>query len=457
MAERHESPEVLGAAINLSQDADAKVCLQLALSIGQWKSPVAAKALAELAVRFADEPFVLSAIMSSALPHSQEFVKALVAADPKTLTAFRVPLLRQSIGAHDDITIAVLMQSVLSNNKTTRLQSLDEFLLSLQRVGTDIQQLASLNGQGNLTAVVKQFDQLLVDAEKMAMDPDQSVSDRIAAAKVLCRPAKYRETGVELLSQWLHPQTDPQLQSQAIEAMAQSGIDKVPTKLSAAWAQLSPELRGRALDAWLSREAWTNDLLDRLESNRIPFRSLDLTQRARLLQYPVKSLAERAKSILEVAGQSSRKQIVEQFFAATKLTGEAAKGQLVYVKSCSNCHRRGSQGQDVGPNLATVIEHSNEKLLTNILDPNADIQPGYHAYTLLLDTGEILSGLLFSETANSLTIKQASGVTRTVSRGEIERLQNSNVSFMPEGLELSLTQQDIADLLAYLRSPIQTP
>jgi putative heme-binding domain-containing protein len=172
------------------------------------------------------------------------------------------------------------------------------------------------------------------------------------------------------------------------------------------------------------------------------------------LQHPVKSLAQRAKLILEVAGQSSRRQVVERFVAAAKLSGEAEKGQLVYVKSCANCHRRGSQGQDVGPSLATVIEHTNEKLLTNIFDPNADIQPGYQAYTVLLDTGEILSGLLFSETANSITIKQASGSTRTISRDEIERLQNSNVSLMPEGLELTLNEQDVADLLAFLHSAI---
>ena len=236
--------------------------------------------------------------------------------------------------------------------------------------------------------------------------------------------------------------------------MAQSGINKVPEVLSSAWTQLSPELRGKALDAWLSREAWTSDLLDRLESQRIPLRSLDLTQRARLVQHPVKSLAQRAKSVFDVAGQSTRKQIVDQYLAATKLTADANKGQQIYVKSCANCHRRGSQGQDVGPNLATVIEHSNEKLLTNILDPNADIQPGYQAYTVLLDSDEILSGVIAGETANSVTIKQANAVTRTISRDEIERLQNSNVSFMPEGLEQTLSQQDMADLLEYLHAAI---
>jgi len=456
LAERYESLEVVAAAAKLARDPDAKVCLQLALSLGEWKSPLATDVLAELAVRFANEPFVLSAIMSSALPHSPEFVKELVTRDPKVLAAFRVPLLRQSIGARDDESMEVLMQSVLSGGDATRMDSLDEFLLSLQRIGSDLQQLAKLDSKGNLATVVEQFDALLVDAEKEAMNTRRSVADRIAAARVLCRPAKYRETGVGLLEQWLQPQIDSLLQSQAIDAITQSGIDKVPSVLSAAWPQLSPVLRGLALDAWLSRENWTSDLINHMESSRIEIRSLDLTQRARLLQHPNKSLAQRAKSILEVAGQSSRKQILEQYISATKLPGDVISGQLVYKRACGNCHRRGNEGQDVGPNLATVVEHSNEKLLTNILDPNADIQPGYQAYTVLLDGGEILSGLLFNETANSVTIKQANGVARTISRDEIQRLQNSKFSLMPEGMEALMSQQDVADLLAFLHSPIRT-
>ena len=456
LAEHHESSEVVETAVELAQDKDAKVCLQLALSLGEWKSPLATHALAELAVRFANEPFVLSAIMSSALPHSPEFLKELVTRDPSVLTEFRIPLLRQAMGARDSVSIEVLMQSVLSAGYATRQQAADEFLLSLQRIGTDVHQLAKLDSEGNLATVVKQFDVLLVDAEKEAKDTRRPVADRIAAARILCRPAKYREMGVDLLAQWLQPQIDPLLQSQAMDAISQSGIDKVPSVLSAAWPQLSPVLRGLALDAWLSRETWTGDLLDRLQSSHIEIRSLDLTQRARLLQHPNKSLAQRAKSILETAGKSSRKQILEQYFPALKLPGNVPEGQLVYKRACANCHRRGNEGQDVGPNLATVVEHSNEKLLTNILDPNADIQPGYQAYTVLLDGGEILSGLLFHETANSITIKQANGVARTISRDEIERLQNSKVSLMPEGMEALMTQQDVADLLAFLHSPIHT-
>lgn len=101
------------------------------------------------------------------------------------------------------------------------------------------------------------------------------------------------------------------------------------------------------------------------------------------------------------------------------------------------------------------MQHPPEKLLANILDPNADIQPGYQVYNCLLVSGEVLSGILSGETANSLTIASANGTVRTVGRDEVEELQNLGISLMPEGLHEQLSLQDMADLLAFLKEPIE--
>ena len=173
-----------------------------------------------------------------------------------------------------------------------------------------------------------------------------------------------------------------------------------------------------------------------------------------MIRYPNGSIAERSKLLLQDARMSSRKQIVDRYRGALERKGDIASGNLVYLRACASCHRRETAGYEVGPNLATVVNHASEKLLINVLDPNADIQPGYQAYNVLLESDEVLSGLLTGETANSITIKQANGATRTISRLEIEKLRNSNLSFMPEGMEAVLSQKDVADLIAFLQDPI---
>jgi putative heme-binding domain-containing protein len=60
--------------------------------------------------------------------------------------------------------------------------------------------------------------------------------------------------------------------------------------------------------------------------------------------------------------------------------------------------------------------------------------------------------MIASETATSITLKRAEGQSDSVLRINIDELQNTGMSIMPEGLEEQLTKQDMADLIGYLMS-----
>ena len=99
-------------------------------------------------------------------------------------------------------------------------------------------------------------------------------------------------------------------------------------------------------------------------------------------------------------------------------------------------------------------EHAPARLLANILDPNADIQPGYSGYTCVLGTGEVVTGLLATETGGAVTLKLADGSLRSIARSEIEEFSSTGRSFMPEGVEESVTVDQMRDLLAFLRGAL---
>ena len=100
-----------------------------------------------------------------------------------------------------------------------------------------------------------------------------------------------------------------------------------------------------------------------------------------------------------------------------------------------------------------MVQHDAEKLLNSILDPSAIIEPGFMAYHCTLKNGEQLYGVIATETSASLTLKMAGNVTKSVLRSDIEKLQSTGASLMPEGLEAALTPQSLADLIAYLQTP----
>ena len=93
-----------------------------------------------------------------------------------------------------------------------------------------------------------------------------------------------------------------------------------------------------------------------------------------------------------------------------------------------------------------------EDLLSNILDPNMAINPGFVAMEIETRDGETQQGLLASETPEALTLLQAGGQRRIISRREVVRMQSSGQSLMPEGLETGKTPEQLRDLIAFLQA-----
>lgn len=104
----------------------------------------------------------------------------------------------------------------------------------------------------------------------------------------------------------------------------------------------------------------------------------------------------------------------------------------------------------LGPDLVTVKTTGKEKLLTNIIDPNAEVRPEYTAYLVETRDDESWLGLVANQTAGSLTLHLPYGKEMVLPRANIVKMQSQGQSIMPEGLEAGLTPQAMADLLEFL-------
>jgi len=118
---------------------------------------------------------------------------------------------------------------------------------------------------------------------------------------------------------------------------------------------------------------------------------------------------------------------------------------------CLSCHYYRGAGQRVGPDLSSLNSKPAEILLIDILDPNRQVAPDYAAYAVTVRSGEVVAGLITSETATRVVVRQAGSPDRTFARTEILTVQPSGKSLMPEGLESGLDAQALADILAFLR------
>jgi putative membrane-bound dehydrogenase-like protein len=458
LAEPHATSAVITAAEKLVEDPDPKVRLQLACTLGEWSDPRAGAALGRLAVANHQSKFITAAVLSSALPHNLALMDATVSAGGAALASLSEPLLILALATNQRDSIARLLKPTLTpaNGQFTvaQMAAFSQFLDILARRTTNWHALqAAATADDALTQQLRSAPKLFDAAQQLVSKLHQPEDQRIIAAGLLARDEPHRIEAVGWLIAMLRPQTPAEAQRAAIKALGVSGDPKVPELLMDAWPDLSPATRLAILDELLSRELWAFDLAQRIESGQIGASALDAARRGRLLNHPsarVKALATKA---LDAGVASSRAQVVAEFRPALALGGDATRGAVVFAKLCVTCHKLGNAGNDLGPNLQSVMNHAPEKLLVSILDPNASIEPGYVAYTCTLRGGEEFYGLIVAETGNSLVMKMPDGKTHTLLRADITSLRCSNMSLMPEGLEAGLSKPEVADLIRFLQTP----
>ena len=138
-----------------------------------------------------------------------------------------------------------------------------------------------------------------------------------------------------------------------------------------------------------------------------------------------------------------------------KLRGNAARGKVLFAgkATCAKCHTAGGAGKEVGPDLSEIGgKLSREAMYTSILDPSAGISHNYETYLLATVDGNVLSGILLSRTQESVTIKTAEGIVRSIPADQIEEIKKQKISLMPAGLVKALTRDDLVDVVEYLRT-----
>lgn len=130
--------------------------------------------------------------------------------------------------------------------------------------------------------------------------------------------------------------------------------------------------------------------------------------------------------------------------------------QMFAVAQCYKCHRMGTQGGILGPDLTGAGGRFTPKdLLTAIIEPNQSISDQYAATQFVTDSGEIVVGKIVNMAGDNfrvLTNMLDPSSLKAVNRNSIEEMQLSKNSMMPSGLLDSLTEAEIRHLMAYLRA-----
>ncbi len=143
---------------------------------------------------------------------------------------------------------------------------------------------------------------------------------------------------------------------------------------------------------------------------------------------------------------------------------DPAEGRTVFAKNCQECHMLFGFGNKVGPDLTDrgLTPDGRQKrtdldfLVTNIVDPSAEIAKGFEPSIIVTSAGLVIHGLIKEQTAETVTIVSPSKTT-VVLRADIEETRPTKISIMPNELLKPLSEHEIRSLFAYISGPGQVP
>ncbi|MBI3860775.1 MAG: c-type cytochrome [Planctomycetia bacterium] len=454
--------ELLEPVLALADDRHPRVRFQCAIACGASPDPRATQAIARIALRDSADRWLRAAAFSSIAGRESAFLDELLAhrgADAAGGTELYSELGRLLGASRPRESWPRLVHRILQ-------VATGEFEISaslLTGLADALRNKGAARDAGSLLAslVAPEKGERITDASALAVlvstalriagDADQPVARRQIALALLAH-ADFAQAGAPLLAlvDTLQPGA---VQSGAVRALGNMTDSKIATTLldESRFSAYTPTLREEVLSALLAAPQHLPGILAALESEAIPAVAIDSLRRKRLTEHRDPSIRERAARLFAAGSSGDRAKVYEDYKNVLELSPEPENGRAVFKKTCAVCHRLDRDGTPVGPDLFGIRNQPKEAILLHILVPEAEITPGYSAYILETKSGRVLTGLVASETATSVTLRQQLGKEETVLRSDIESLVSSKLSLMPQSLEKTLSRQDLADLVSYLK------
>ncbi len=318
--------------------------------------------------------------------------------------------------------------------------------------------LIRLGDRWRVASLLAFTEKLMGDLLKVIKDEKKPNGERMVAAG---QAIDFHRDDISLAKTVLgliSPRSDADFALEVLEVVGRSeaAIAKDLLEASTGW---SPAIRGVAMRLLAQRPAWTPTLLDACEVGTVRITDLPLDQQRAMANHPNRRIASRTKALLEKGGglpNADRQKVIDGLASTTKTTGDALRGKAVYLQHCAKCHLHnqvtgvGVPPGGIGPDLSGMAAHPKEELLIHIIDPSRGVEGNFRAWTVVTKKGQLISGLLSSETKTSMELIDSEGKKHILARFDIDEIAVSLKSLMPEGFEKTMPVKDLTDLLEFL-------
>ena len=439
----NSDPALGQRAATLLDDDDAHVQRQAAYALGAWKDPRAGQALGRFLVKNADRPYLRAAALTSAGEFPDEVLLAVLGMNRTPVTSALSTELMGMLGEDARKFVPPVLARIAvmpASGQRYEAWKLIAATRLLEAVGDDPAVRVKVKGGPMLAGA-----RALVDDEKAGL------TDRLAALQLIERAADPGDDAHRFVD-LLKLTTPIELQIAATRSLLRHDDTGAARGLLAGWSERGPAVRSATIDTLLARPRLTGVFLDAMADNGELAASLDVSRRQLLLRHENESIRKRAAELLGGATSADRAAVIAKYTPALAKAGDRNKGRILFGAHCAACHRLEGVGNVIGPNLAALSNRTPLAFLTAILDPNRAIEATWMQFVAKTRDGRTLAGAVVEETSAAITLAGIDGSRTKIPRSQLASLDSAGRSLMPEGLEAAIPIDQMADLLAYLKS-----
>jgi putative heme-binding domain-containing protein len=246
------------------------------------------------------------------------------------------------------------------------------------------------------------------------------------------------------------------LQLEAIRAFAVYDYPKAPAILLSRFNNFNPPARRAVVETLSSRKSYAQALLKALgegtvQKNEVP------AYVARTLKALLGKDFEKVYGAVREVSKDKGRMIAEykkKIMSKAMDKANASRGRAIFKRTCAACHIMYGDGGKIGPELTGSNRGDTDYILLNILDPNYDVPEGYRMVTITGKDGRVYAGNVAEEDAARVVLTMV-GQRSVIAKADIKSRVALEISLMPEGLLLTLKDNEFLDLIQYLRTEKQ--
>jgi len=311
-------------------------------------------------------------------------------------------------------------------------------------------------GQPSLTLRLRRGDkEAKQDALVLLVDIKAPLALRTQLVQ-LVGELKYSETLPSLMQIAGNAKETDSIRSAAFSAMAGFDDSQVSEEIIRLWPGVSSGLRAVAGSVLGTRKAWTQAWLDSAVAKRVDAKSMPLECVRAMRLHSDEALQIQVSELYPgLVGPDlvqAQKDVSTLLARVEAFEGDPYRGKVQFKAGCARCHKLYAEGGEIGPDLTGYQRDQLQTLVRNIIAPSLEIREGYQTIGVRLDDGTVLTGFIESQTDDQYILKGVDGKSHVIAKSEVEQFIQQQASLMPEGMLKELSDQQIADLFAYLRS-----